>query len=211
MKVYLPPEQNWVKIIFLKLIRASTGKDIRQRQLKQRLLELAGYGQGEQESFSILLQKLVDNQFLLQEEKEGKIWLDLAHEILIDRWHLFVYWRQMSWQQRQILARIEDAFGFWQKSSINKNLANLELLDSVKSNWDDLECLLDFSIKEFYNKSLEYRNKQAFFKLGPVNLRKNKENVEKVGQTVTAKSENIPYPRSPSFQIKRNESAEKLK
>lgn len=95
-------EQSLLKKIFLRFVRTGIAKDTSQRQPKRRLLELAGDNQDEQNCIAILLQKLLDEQLLVQVEEDGEIWIALAHEVLIDKWQLFRIWQQKTRKQRQL-------------------------------------------------------------------------------------------------------------
>jgi nucleoside phosphorylase len=151
-------EQHLLKIIFLKLVRTGLVKNTRQRQLRKCLMELAGDNQTKRDYIIILIDKLLNEQLLIQEEECGEIWIDLVHEVLMDRWQLFVNWQEETRSQRNLIAPLEDALYNWQKNSINKNLANPKILKRILDSKESVEYLsfLDTSLKVFYQKSLEH-------------------------------------------------------
>jgi uncharacterized caspase-like protein len=85
-------QQDWVKRIFLRLVRTGEdAKDTRQRQPKQKLLALAGDNEATQKALCQVLDRLVNERLLVAGE-EG--WIDLAHEALMEDWQRFAQWRQ---------------------------------------------------------------------------------------------------------------------
>jgi uncharacterized caspase-like protein len=85
-------QQDWVKRIFLRLVRTGEdAKDTRQRQPKQKLLALAGDNEATQKALCQVLDRLVNERLLVAGE-EG--WIDLAHEAQMEDWQRFAQWRQ---------------------------------------------------------------------------------------------------------------------
>ena len=188
-----PSAQDWVKWICLKLVRADAEiKDTRQRQTKQRLLELAGDNSEHLQVVTTILQQLIDERLLISEEEEGEVWVDLVHESLMEGWHRFAKWREETWEQRQITVRLEDALHNWQKTPTNDNLAEPGLLKGIRENWDTLEPELNTDVKEFYQQSVKYHNKQAFLaKLEPEFLAQSNRNRGQSTELSTPAIENI--------------------
>ncbi len=76
-------QQNWVKRIFLKLVRmGENGKDTRQRQPKSKLLALAGDNPADQQAIRDVIEKLIWGRLLVT-APNGEDWIDLAHEALM--------------------------------------------------------------------------------------------------------------------------------
>ena len=202
-------EQILLKKIFLKLVRIGIAKDTRQRQLKERLLELAGDNQDEQDCVVSLLQKLLDEQLLIQEEEEGNVWIDLAHEVLIENWQLLMNWQQETRRQRQLIAPLEDALFSWQKNPNNKNLATPEVLKKIMNDQKNLEYLdsLDTSLQFFYQKSVEYHRPQQSSQL--VNTQRQR-SIEQSRQNFIPDTIKINSSSNNASQIKEDELLETL-
>ncbi|MCL1463517.1 ATP-binding protein [Argonema galeatum] len=80
-------EQEWIKRIFLRLVRTGEGeKDTRQRQTKAKLLGIAKDNLADGQVINNVLDELICGRLLVGGE-EG---VDLAHEALIEGWQRFV-------------------------------------------------------------------------------------------------------------------------
>jgi energy-coupling factor transporter ATP-binding protein EcfA2 len=144
-------QQDWVKRIFLRLVRTGEdAKDTRQRQPKQKLLALAGDKETNQKALSQVLDRLVNERLLVAGE-EG--WIDLAHETLMEDWQRFAQWRQENQPLRRLIDRVEDALRIWQEEPKDENLLPRGLLAQTRQRWQELEPDLDATAREFYWKS----------------------------------------------------------
>nr|MDJ0775369.1 caspase family protein [Mastigocoleus sp. MO_167.B18] len=165
-------EKDWIKLIFLRLIRTGKNKkDTRQRQPKTKLLAIhlqvsaspiTGDEIEKQEILSELLDGengLVKGRLLVSgKDQEEKAWIDLAHEALIEGWQRFSQWRQENWALRKLIDRVEDLFWEWQKEPDNENLMMGGLLRQVRRKWLEIEPLLEPKIKKYYQLSYDYKN-----------------------------------------------------
>lgn len=93
---FKPQQQDWVKQIFLQLVRESTGiQKVRQRQPKSQLLAIAGESPDERLALSDSLDRLVAGGLLATgESATGEVWVELAGIALIEGWERFAQWRQ---------------------------------------------------------------------------------------------------------------------
>ncbi len=155
-------QQDWMKRIFLKLVRTGLQeKDTRQRQLKNRFLNIAGENPSNKQIISNFLEKLIQGRLLVSDcELTGEIWVDLAHEALMEGWQRFAQWRTEDRENRRIIDRIEDALQEWQKQPIDENLMMGGLLTQVRQKWQELESDIDISAREFYQLSVLFEEKQ---------------------------------------------------
>ena len=159
-------EQEWIKQIFLQLIRTGGGeKDARQRQPKAKLLAISGDTSEQQEALRELLDGecgLISGRLLvIGEDMHEANWVDLAHEALISGWQTFVEWRSKNRDLRRLSDRLEDALREWRKYPSNHNLMMGGLLAQVIENWQDLEPNLDAASKEFYRQSYVHEKDQV--------------------------------------------------
>jgi signal transduction histidine kinase len=153
-------QQDWVKRIFLKLVRTGVQeKDTRQRQPKAKLLAITGDKPDDQEAISTVLDKLVDGRLLVS-DREGEDWVDLAHEALMEGWEQFAAWRQEDRELRRLIDRVEDALREWQKNPQDENLMMGGLLVQVRERWTELQAYLPLSAKEFYQRSEVHEQEQ---------------------------------------------------
>src|SRR6476469_9417247 len=156
-------EKEWIKRIFLLLVRTGQGNtDTRQRQLLADLLTISGRNEQKQRELARLIDDLVKGRLLVtgeadngeleplnnQEEfqklaQENQI-VDLAHEALIDGWQMFAKWREEDRDLRRLSERLEDARKEWEKDqkdeklekqNKNRNLMMGGLLAHVRSQW----------------------------------------------------------------------------
>ena len=157
-------QRDWVKRIFLKLVRTGAeGKDTRQRQPKSKLLISISDDPFELQAISeVLLDQLVQGRLLVTgQEPEGEAWVDLAHEALMDRWERFVIWRQEGRELRRLIDRIDDALREWLRNKKNENdLMSRGLLTSVREQWQELEPYLDAIARQFYQQSDAHEQEQ---------------------------------------------------
>jgi WD40 repeat protein len=141
-------EQEWIRRIFLKLVRTGEGqKDTRQRQPKAKLLAI-----GSDSVISDVLDELIQGRLLVSGE-EG---VDLSHEALMEGWQRFAQWRKENRELRRLIDRLEDALQEWQKNPQDENLMMGGLLAQVREKWQELELDLDVAAREFYQRSDAY-------------------------------------------------------
>jgi WD40 repeat protein/energy-coupling factor transporter ATP-binding protein EcfA2 len=148
---FIEQEQEWVKRLFLKLVRTREGdKDTRQRQPKAKMLAIGG-----ENEISFVLDELIQQRLLVtgQEEQQGEAWVDLAHEALMEGWQRFANWRQENREVRRLIDRVEDALRQWQKNPQDENLMMGGLLAEVREKWLEVEPDLDTVEREFYQHS----------------------------------------------------------
>ncbi|NET60276.1 MAG: hypothetical protein F6K47_30275 [Symploca sp. SIO2E6] len=184
------PEQQWVKRIFLKLIRTGEGfKDTRQRQPKMKLLAIVGDNLQDRLALNDILDTLTSKEVRLlvagQEENQTKAWVDLAHEALMESWQRFTQWRREGREMRQLIERVEDTLREWQTKPQDENLLMGGLLAQVREKWQELEPELDTAAKEFYQRSdtRETERIAAFRALAEAPLRKQANQVLKLLST----------------------------
>lgn len=151
-------ERNWVKKICLILVRANESqKETRQRRAKNRLLEMALDNVEDFQDLDISLQKLVDGRLLVTGEEEGIVWVDLAHETIIQKWSRFSEWCQEELEVRQLINKIESACDEWLLHNKSEEFLMMGgLLSQVKDRWNDLEVYLDKATKDFFEKSTDF-------------------------------------------------------
>jgi PAS domain S-box-containing protein len=146
-------KQTWVKRICLKLIRPSKEeKDIRQRTTKYKLLAMANEVRSQQELLEVLTE-LVNKRLLVIGKDNSEVWVDLAHEALMNEWKRFKNWRAQDRELRQLIDRLENALQEWQKNPTEDNLMMGGLLASVRDYWHVLEPELDTRMKNFSQSS----------------------------------------------------------
>ncbi|MEH2408610.1 WD40 repeat domain-containing protein [Nostoc sp.] len=149
---------------FLRLVRTGEGeKDTRQRQPKAELLTIAGNEQKQQQALSELLDEgLVKGRLLVAgKDEQGKAWIDLAHEALIEGWERFAQWRQQNRDLRRLSDRLADALREWlNKGENEKYLIQGGLLAEVRENWQQLEFLSSPQSKNFYQRSDAFEQHQ---------------------------------------------------
>ncbi|MDZ7955027.1 caspase family protein, partial [Nostoc sp. DedQUE09] len=183
-------EKDWIGQIFLRLVRTGEGeKDTRQRQPKIELLAIAGNEQEKQEALSELLDEgLVKGRLLVAgKDEQGKAWIDLAHEALIESWQRFVQWRQQDPDLRWLRDRLADALREWENKGENeKYLIQGGLLAEVRENWEKLELLSSPQAKNFYQRSDAYEEKRSAERQVAYRVR-----IEKLLQDKTAAIKNI--------------------
>jgi hypothetical protein len=157
-------EQEWIKRIFLKLVRTGEEeKDTRQRQPKGKLLAIAGDNPEDRDALNEVIDELVQGRLLVTGEAEEKTdiadsvqdakMIDLAHEALMEGWKRFAEWRQEDRQLRRLIDRIEDALREWEKQPKDENLMMGGLLAQVRQEWQNLEPYLEPPLKDFYQRS----------------------------------------------------------
>jgi signal transduction histidine kinase len=158
-----PQEQEWIKRIFLKLVRTGEGiKDTRKRQPKAKLLAMASDKVGATYA-SPLLDELIQARLLVtgQENRQEEAWVDLAHEALMEGWQEFTQWRQENRELRRLSDRVEDALKEWQeKSQDDSYLLSGGLLSEVQNHWSVLESSLSLTAEKFYRRSENYWQQQ---------------------------------------------------
>ncbi|MEH2461619.1 nSTAND1 domain-containing NTPase, partial [Nostoc sp.] len=157
-------ENDWTQQIFLRLVRTGEGeKDTRQRQPKVELLAIAGNEQKQQQALSELLDEgLVKGRLLVAgKDEQGKAWIDLAHEALIEGWERFTQWRQQDRDLRWLRDRLADALREWvNKEEDEKYLMPRGLLAEVEKNWEKLKPDLSSPVQKFYQRSVAYEKER---------------------------------------------------
>jgi WD40 repeat protein/energy-coupling factor transporter ATP-binding protein EcfA2 len=157
-------EQEWIKRIFLKLVRTGEEeKDTRQRQPKGKLLAIAGDNPEDREALNEVIDELVQGRLLVTGEAEEKSdiadsvqdakMIDLAHEALMEGWTQFADWRKEDRQLRRLIDRMDDALREWEKQSKDENLMMGGLLAQVRQEWQNLEAYLEPTLQDFYQRS----------------------------------------------------------
>jgi WD40 repeat protein len=163
-----PEEKEWIKQIFLRLVRVGKGeKDTRQRQPKQVLLALAGNDCDKKEALLELLEGetgLVKGRLLVTgkvDEKDESSWVDLAHEALIGGWGTFSEWLEESREIRRVRDRVEDLFYEWEKSGRKEgNLVMGSFLSQVVDCQARLDLGGDEPLLKFIQDSIQHRERQ---------------------------------------------------
>jgi hypothetical protein len=130
-------DQEWIKRIFLKLVRTGEGiKDSRQPQPRAKLLAIAGDEPEQQEVLSEVLDELVQGRLLVtgrEEQPPGEYsdlaltnqakadqMVDLTHEALMEGWEEFAKWRETKRQLLRLRDRLEDALREWDREGRKK-------------------------------------------------------------------------------------------
>jgi WD40 repeat protein len=177
-------QQDWIRRIFLQLIRPGEGeKDTRQQQPKENLLDIAGSvddHKTERQELNDLIMELVNARLLVTGEPEQKLsgqqleeltpteqqkWAEknevvsLTHEALIDGWLLFSEWRTKYRELLRLRGRIEDQRKIWEEQKCDdNNLLSRGLLAQIKQvTWKELRLYIsDIATKDFYEKSRVY-------------------------------------------------------
>jgi len=155
-KSFTEQQQDWVKRIFLKLVRTGAeAKDTRQRQPKAKLMSIADDSPFDQQALRNTLAQLVQGRLLVTDhDQQGEAGVDLAHEALMESWERFAQWRQEDRELRRLIDRVEDAMREWHKEPKDNNLMMGGLLAQVRARWSELELNLPASTKEFCTRSL---------------------------------------------------------
>jgi hypothetical protein len=158
-------EKDSAKQLCLKLLRTGVEmKDTRQRQPKQKLLELAANDLEQQQTFAATLQELIDGRLLVAGEENGEIWIDLAHEALMESWQRFKDWRQDNRDLRWLVSRIEDNFKDWKNHDCNTEfLISGGLLTQVHRRQSTLMFYLNSEEQEFYRLSCEQEHQKRSY------------------------------------------------
>ncbi|OYE05840.1 nSTAND1 domain-containing NTPase [Nostoc sp. 'Peltigera membranacea cyanobiont' 232] len=154
-------EKEWIERIFLRLVRTGEAeKDTRQRQPKATLLNIAGDDANQQQQLSELLDGeagLVKGRLLVTgKDEQGKAWIDLAHEALIESWQQFAWWRQQDRDLRRLSQRLKDTRLEWvNKRQDDKYLMQGGLLAEVRDSWQQLQPHLQSpqEDEDFYQRS----------------------------------------------------------
>ncbi|MEH2336397.1 nSTAND1 domain-containing NTPase, partial [Nostoc sp.] len=157
--------QAWVKRIFLKLVRTGAeDKDTRQRQPKQELLSLASENPDEQTVIKQVIEKLIQGRLIVTyTEAREEVWIDLAHEALIDGWRRLREWRQQDRDLRRLSDRLADALQEWLHKEEDENyLMPRGLLAEVQKNWEKLKPDLSSLAQRFYQRSVAYETERSY-------------------------------------------------
>ncbi|UKO95782.1 nSTAND1 domain-containing NTPase [Nostoc sp. UHCC 0870] len=150
-------QQTWVKRILLKLVRTGAeDKDTRQRQTKNELLSVAGDNSDEQPVIEQVLEKLIQGRLIVTDtEAREKVWIDLAHEALIEGWQRLREWRQQDRDLRRLHDKLADALREWlHKGEDEQYLMPRGLLAEVRENWEQLQPDLSSQAEKFYQRSV---------------------------------------------------------
>ncbi|MFB2969287.1 caspase family protein [Aerosakkonema sp. BLCC-F183] len=138
-------EQEWIKLIFLRLVRTGEGeKDTRQRQPKAKLLGIARDNLADGQVINDVLDRLIHGRLLVtgKENQQEEVWVDLGHEALIEGWDSFAKWRQESREILILISRVEYALREWHKQENDDDLMSRGLLRQVQEKWSYLEPYL---------------------------------------------------------------------
>ncbi len=154
-------EKEWMKQIFLRLVGTGEGeKDTRQRQPKAILLNIAGDDANQRQQLSELLDGeagLVKGRLLVFEKDEkGEVWINLAHEALIESWQQFAQWRQQDRDLRPLSETLENTRREWlNERPDDKYLIQKGLLAQVRDSWQQLQPDLQSpqQDEDFYQRS----------------------------------------------------------
>ncbi|MHC5822696.1 MAG: WD40 repeat domain-containing protein, partial [Nostoc sp.] len=154
-------EKEWIKQIFLRLVRTGEGeKDTQQRQPKATLLNIAGDDLNQQQQLSELLDGeagLIKGRLLVTgKDEKGEAWIDLAHAALIESWQQFAQWRQQDRELRRLSDKLEDTRREWlNKKPDDKYLMQGGLLAKVRDSWQQLQPHLQSPQEDeaFYQRS----------------------------------------------------------
>ncbi|MBD2101495.1 eIF2A-related protein [Leptolyngbya sp. FACHB-261] len=159
-------EKDWIRGIFLRLVRTSEGeRDTRQRQPRSHLSNLAGTNPEACTAINRVLDTLLQGRLLVigeserkakavadlpQEARDNQV-IDLAHEALIKGWQRLDAWCQESRELRRLRQRLEAARQDWEEDHQNdkllaeqkqRNLMMGGLLAEVREHWADLKPYL---------------------------------------------------------------------
>ena len=165
-------EQEWIKRIFLRLVRTGEGeKDTRQRQPKAKLLGIAKDNLADGQVINDVLDELIRGRLLVGGE-EG---VDLAHEALIEGWQQLNEWRKENRDVRRLAERVEKAYQDW----VNHQEDSKYLLDGAlreeaynkRQQLKDLfipEKILNFCFQSFnlhsFETGIDYRLLEVLLK-----------------------------------------------
>jgi energy-coupling factor transporter ATP-binding protein EcfA2 len=162
-QAFQPREQVWAKRLFLKLVRTGMeAKDTRQRQPKQKILQMADQSPEDQKTLNSVLNKLVRERLIvIGKDIEGAAWVDLAHEALMEAWNRFAEWRKEDRTVRRLIDRIDDEQREWLHHGKNeKFLIGRGLLAQIQESWADLELYLNLETLGFYKLSQEFEQQK---------------------------------------------------
>ena len=154
-----PVEQGWAERICLQLVRIGREeKDTRQRQPKQRLLEMGDKDEQTRQMIADVISDLVKGRLLVGDSdfaaaageefvdagQGGSVgYVDLAHEALLEGWVRFKAWRQENRDLRRLVQRLEDDYEKWKAEEESEDyLIKGGLLVELKEQREALSKLL---------------------------------------------------------------------
>ena len=109
-------DRSWAKRICLQLVRVGRAdKDTRQRQPKERLLNMGGAAK--RRVIADVIADLVKGRLLVS-DGDGvaeAAYVDVAHEALLAGWEQLVAWRQEDRDLLRLEQRLKDAYEDWQE------------------------------------------------------------------------------------------------
>ncbi|MEL7359983.1 MAG: WD40 repeat domain-containing protein, partial [Cyanobacteria bacterium J06560_6] len=109
-------DRDCARRVCLELVRIGPGgRDTRQRQPKEKLLRMDGESAEKQQVVADVVAELLKGRLLVSGGDEANAYVDVAHEALLEGWKRFVQWRQEGRALRQLLQRLEDAYGDWKE------------------------------------------------------------------------------------------------
>jgi len=173
-----PLEKEWIKRIFLHLVRTNEGgKDTRKRQDRDALLSIINKDPNQRVELNNLLGNLIDSGLLVsasgvyENSTDGRNnplglarnvnTVELAHEVLIFGWKRFSGWLEESRHLRELRDKIEDAFQDWVKSSKKtEDLIAGSFLLQIQDSFSDLKPDLSQEIKDFIELSIRSKTKR---------------------------------------------------
>ncbi|MEA5464042.1 nSTAND1 domain-containing NTPase, partial [Leptothoe sp. PORK10 BA2] len=177
-------QRGWARRICLKLVRTGmAAKDTRQRQPLSLVLGL-GQSPAEEQTIREVIKVLVDGRLLVQgsavamaaetalerstpaqdNSKPDDVWIDLAHEALLEGCARFRQWRQENRDLRRLVQRVEDGEKEWQQKGKQEGyLLQGGLLAEVREQWEMLEAELGQSTQRYYQESEQREQDQVAF------------------------------------------------
>ncbi len=156
-----PQEQEWIRLLFLRLLRTGQGEtDMRQRQPRANLLSLAESVEArprlDEVIGSLIESRLLVADRMLEGEEPGEV-VDLAHEALIEGWKRFEEWRAEEREVRRTAEKLAEARRDWEgaeEPKKEKYLITRVLLEQVRKDWKRIRLY-----------SLEREADEAFYRL----------------------------------------------
>ncbi len=120
-------DRDWARRICLELVRIGRGeRDTRQRQPKEKLLQMGGSHTEKKQIIADVIAELVKGRLLVSggdedaaRDADNAAYIDLAHEALLEGWTQFAAWRQEDRDLQRLKQRLEDAYEEWKKKESN--------------------------------------------------------------------------------------------
>ena len=120
-------DRDWARRICLELVRIGRGeRDTRQRQPKEKLLQMGGSHPEKKQIIADVIAELVKGRRLVSggdenaaRDADNTAYIDLAHEALLEGWTQFATWRQEDRDLQRLKQRLADAYEEWEKKESN--------------------------------------------------------------------------------------------